>query len=427
MLLKQISSVSAVTLAGLIMTTVLGVFLARLMGPSAYGEYAWVVSLCTLVALPILGGLPSLIVREVSAKRVAMDQAGINGVVIFGHRVVFFGYIVIFVTLGSVASYTSLFDFDTAILGLALLHILFMGYEAFYSSVLRGFSLVSLAIMPKNLLRPCILIVSLIVCDFFGVDFSSKMVLMLNAGVLLFVVLCMRLMYLYRVHPHLQSNTFNLESRGWLLSLLPLTLYGAMSIANGQVVVVILGFFDETETVGLYRVAISIAGLVGVSLSIVNMVLAPRFSANFQKNDYQQINSDIRLGGGAALLGCCFVTVLFFAWGKWGISVVFGEEYNGVFALLVVLLFGELINVASGSPALLLNMSGNEVSTAKIMILAIVVTLALTVFLVPSFGGLGAAYAYSTSLIFWNIALGVVVYRKIGIISSPILNWLASK
>ncbi|MBT6123963.1 MAG: oligosaccharide flippase family protein [Halieaceae bacterium] len=42
------------------------ILLARYLGPAAFGQYAFVLSLLALLALPVAGGLPQLLTREVA-------------------------------------------------------------------------------------------------------------------------------------------------------------------------------------------------------------------------------------------------------------------------------------------------------------------------------------------------------------------------
>jgi O-antigen/teichoic acid export membrane protein len=70
---------------------------------------------------------------------------------------------------------------------------------------------------------------------------------------------------------------------------------------------------------------------------------------------------------------------------------------------MIVLLVGQLVNIAGGSVALLLNMTGHEDIVSTSLGWAFLASIILCFILVPSYGALGAAIAASSSMMLWHI------------------------
>jgi O-antigen/teichoic acid export membrane protein len=74
-----------------------------------------------------------------------------------------------------------------------------------------------------------------------------------------------------------------------------------------------------------------------------------------------------------------------------------------------------MINAGMGSVGLILNMTGNEKDTLKGHIIAALVNIILNLVLIPYFGINGAAWATAVSMICWNLILGLLVFKRLGI------------
>ena len=82
---------------------------------------------------------------------------------------------------------------------------------------------------------------------------------------------------------------------------------------------------------------------------------------------------------------------------------------------MAILVLGQLVNVGSGSVALLLNMTGYEWDTAKGVGIAAGVNFVLSLLLIPIVGIEGAAMANAVSVAVWNILMAGWVYKKLKI------------
>jgi O-antigen/teichoic acid export membrane protein len=97
------------------------------------------------------------------------------------------------------------------------------------------------------------------------------------------------------------------------------------------------------------------------------------------------------------------------------LPLVFGPAVIGALPVLGILLVGQVIASSAGSQIYLLTMSGQEMLAAIVLIGFALADLVASVMLVPPFGLAGAAMATSAALIGMNIAMGLLVWRRLGV------------
>jgi O-antigen/teichoic acid export membrane protein len=178
--------------------------------------------------------------------------------------------------------------------------------------------------------------------------------------------------------------------------------------------ILLIGAFATVEDVALYNVAFRFASLVGITLSAANSVSAPLFSSLHEenkKNELQQLVSQESLYIFVSSLGIGVALIIF---SNFFLGIL-GEEYLQARWLMMILLGGQMVNAGAGSVGYLLNMTGYQNHTARVIGWSALFNLTANLLLVPYFGGLGAAIGTSLSMILWNVWLAFNVERLLGI------------
>jgi O-antigen/teichoic acid export membrane protein len=133
----------------------------------------------------------------------------------------------------------------------------------------------------------------------------------------------------------------------------------------------------------------------------------------FKMKDMLALARITRHGG---LIVTCIATPVIFAFlvfPKW-VMGLFGEEFVEAWILLVILSVGQLVNLMTGSVAFLLMMTGHEKLHLFINIIAAVLSVFLSISLIPFFGALGAALSSAIPLILVNLLRTYYVKKKLG-------------
>ena len=92
---------------------------------------------------------------------------------------------------------------------------------------------------------------------------------------------------------------------------------------------------------------------------------------------------------------------------------LFGKEFVAGYLPLLILLFGQVISMLSGSVGFLMTMTGHQNQAAKILSAGILINILMNILLVPVFGIIGAAIATATTTAFLNIVMLSFVWKRL--------------
>jgi len=179
---------------------------------------------------------------------------------------------------------------------------------------------------------------------------------------------------------------------------------------------IMLGIFTSESNVGLYNVALKLAMLTGIILGSVNSILAPKLSETFNNDKFDSFKQLIHQSTRIIFLSTLPVLLVLLIFPEFCLSF-FGTEFIVAKNTLLILLFGQFINVSSGSVGFVLQMTGNEKVFQRILLYSLIINILLNYFLIPLLGLNGAAIASVLSMIFWNLSSVFFVYKKYNILT----------
>ncbi len=180
----------------------------------------------------------------------------------------------------------------------------------------------------------------------------------------------------------------------------------------------ILGRFASAETVGIYYVAQQIATLPQRLKSSFDPILAPVLATNLAVGNHAHVAAHVKqisFWVGAVQLGA--VLALAFT-GRAGMGL-FGPAFAGGALVLVVLLGAELLaaQAAVAESALIYVARGANLLWSFIGIL---VQTGVSLVLVPSYGGIGAAGGLAAAALFLSLAKSRLLAQRLG---HPVSGW----
>lgn len=197
-------------------------------------------------------------------------------------------------------------------------------------------------------------------------------------------------------------------------SSMPLFWMALMQLVTAWISTFILGVWGTKEEVGIFSVANRTSILIAFVLIVMNTIVAPKFAELYRKGDMQSLGVIARSSVRMMALMATPVFLVFVMAPGW-VMGLFGQGFKGGSAALMILSFGQFINVATGSVGLLLIMSGNERAMRNNVIFATAVSLLLNIFLTPVYGVVGAAVATAVSVALINLTAMVLVKRYLSI------------
>jgi len=389
--------------------------LARIMGARDYGVYAYVISWVSLLSVPATMGLDTLLVREVARYRASEDWDALRGVIQWCDRkglIVSLGVIIVWgCTWWALSDRFGPQIKSASLLGAVLLPLMVL--ISLRRGSVQGLGHVVEAQIPVMLILPGGLLALILILAFFtGVTPTTAIATqILIALFALLVATRIRSRYLPGNASVAQPSYL---SGQWIRSSLPFMFMGVAGIVNQRLSTVITGTMLGPQSAGILDVAIKGSAVVTFILTAVNMPLAPvvvELYSRGEKERLQLLITKCTRGAFLASLPVALGLIIF----STRVLSFFGNEFVSGAPALAILVLGQLVNVGSGSVALLLNMTGYEWDTAKGVGIAAGVNFVLSLLLIPIVGIEGAAMANAVSVAVWNILMAGWVYKKLKI------------
>lgn len=398
--------------SGRMLALISSVVLARALGPNGLGMYSFAVSVVLLLIPFSTLGFPELLVRELATLSDGKHWARLRG--LLRGADVLTGLASLALSLLGIASLILLgarFSSYRAVLFWASALLPVLAFERLRASDLRGLRRVALAEMP-SILRSTIVVVGVIGAYWLFPDSitpSGAMAIHIAAGVTAFVV---GSVWLVRSLPPGSRDTSPVyETRSWFMAAVPFLGLSVLFVANSQATTLLLGILGTAADVGLYRVALALGAVVPFFLESANTVISPEVARLYARRDSETLRHLITSHARMTLLATLPVVGIILLLGPLILEVAYGPDFASAFQPLVVIALGQLVNVSFGPVGPLLNMTGNVRRTVRALSLSVVWLVAANVVLIPALGPLGAAVAYSSALVLWNVLLLRAVRR----------------
>lgn len=418
-LVRSASGSFGLNVANVLLKLGTGIVLARALGASGYGVYAYAFAWLQILQIPAAMGLPSLIVRNV-AVYVSRQQWGLlRGLLVRANQAALLASLVLGLAAATaswlLASDASQQQFlDTFLLALCMLP--FMALTALRAATLRGLHLVILGQMPEAVVGP---VIALALVGGAWWLWDTPLSPLFAVGMQLTATVCAftlgAALLLWKMPAGARTAAPAYDTKIWSRSVLPFLLIGGIQVFNNQVGILILGVFEPTAEVGIYRVASLAAGLILFGLAAANAVLSPVFARLYAEGAHERLQRLITLSARAILAFSAPLALVLMLFGSELLALLFGAEYASGGTALTILAGGQLFNAAMGSIGILLNMTGFERDSTKGVALAAIVNGGLCMILIPAWGINGAATAMTASLLIWNIVLAVYLWRRTGL------------
>lgn len=147
---------------------------------------------------------------------------------------------------------------------------------------------------------------------------------------------------------------------------LPLLVTGVAIFVSTQADLWIIGIFRDKDEVATYGAAVRLVQLVIMPMLMMNAVLAPSISEQFSQGHKARLERLLR--GCAALAGLPALTALALIVFSGGpvLAWVYGDFYRSGASALLLVAAGQVVNVLSGSGAVVLMMTGHQRSAMAI-------------------------------------------------------------
>lgn len=398
---------------------VVGVLLARTIGPRGYGVYAFALSTTALLAIPSAAALSTLVVREVAAGVARERHDLVAGVTRWTDRralVLSLGAASLALLVGlALRSRLTIESRLTFTIALALVPL--ASLMAIRTATLRGLHHVVTGQVPQQIAVPAVMLSALGIVFATGHGGRLDSVLAISLYVTaVTAALALSAGMLGRWRPAAVRDAAPCyDAAAWRAAVVPLLFVSGFAYANRELGLLLVGSIAGPTDAGIYRVAVRGADLVAFALAGVNAAIAPRLARLHAMGDVAALRRLLRVAALASLAWALPVAALLIGFATWILTTIFGAEYAVGAASLSILCLGQVVNAATGPVGLLLNMSGRERVTARGHATALAVGLVAGLLFIPRWGVEGAAAASALSMVTWNLVFAVEAARALGL------------
>ena len=416
-MLKGISGTFVLNGINAILMLGLSIIIARNLRAENYGIYVFIISVVTLLGIPTKVGLSALIVRETVKYQLNKKWSYLHGLLTVVNIFVISFSILIAIITASVAWWLwgEEQNVKTITLFWALLSLPLIAFANIRGATLRGLGKIIQGLLPNEIVYPLVMLLLFGAALWLGNQLTPVVAIQYRiiAATVAFVV---GIFMLSRALPKKIFQTKRVyKLKIWGASLLSLSLFQGLKIANSEFMFVIIGFLSSAENVGLYKVANSGSLLVMFGQLTINATLAPQIVKFYNVHKIKNLQRIITLTTRFVVVISLPVALVFVFFSEQLIEFLFGSEYRAAGIALTILALGQLLNTLVGPAMLVLNMTGHEKMNVKGIILALVLNIVLSLILIPLYGLVGAAIAAATSLTVWKVVLAWWTYKYTGL------------
>jgi O-antigen/teichoic acid export membrane protein len=389
--------------------------IARILGPESFGIYIYVLAWVSVLTYGSALGFQIALLRFVSVYESNRAWSLMRGVIQYSERRV--GAVGLLVVL--IGGTGIMMRGDTIAPELSatfLVGFLLVPAWAFLwlrTATVRAFGGVVTALAPERIVRDLLLLafVALTTLGFkWTLDAPTVMTATLVSTIL---ALCMAQVAMHRLRPKM-INTANAEydATAWRQAALPLLIVGAMDALFSRTGVLLLGWIGETKNAGIYGLAFSIAFLAILPRSAIATMFAPAIARLYAHQQFAELQALILRAAIWSLCAAASIALVLAVMAEYLLSW-FGPEYVEGSNALRILLIGQVIAASAGSQTHVLAMTGHERNSAAILALSAAANVIISFVMINQFDMTGAAWATVISMILWNVAMAVFIWRRL--------------
>ncbi|MBM74415.1 MAG: hypothetical protein CMK59_03370 [Proteobacteria bacterium] len=166
--------------------------------------------------------------------------------------------------------------------------------------------------------------------------------------------------------------------------------------------ILMMGYLTSDAEIGTYKIVAAVVSICGLPVTALITIFNPIIAEKVESKALEALNELLKRVTKWVLTISTPLLMILFLLPKWALSV-FDDAYLGGALILQVLILGRFVMVSSAMAMRLIPMSGHPMLNLINGIVAALLNIILNWFLIPKYGGLGAAIATSTTIVLWSL------------------------
>ena len=392
------------------------ILLARYLGATAFGVYSYALSWAVILAALGVFGLDRLVVREVAIHTVSASWHECR--LLLRWATGFAAGLAAAIAVGAVLL-RSILEAPAGISEWACIAaapiIPLLAVSTVQQAALRGLLRIGQSQLPLNFVRPiAALLLSVVLASAAGHRPTATEALAATTVAAILAVGVGSWLITVALPKSGQPAVVPPRSRAWLRSCTTLFLVSSLASLSATEIL-ILGVYERPEVVGAYSAALQCAASVSLGFNVLTALLSPRFAALYATSRHEQLRKLLLRGQVLAIAVGVPVAVVLASHGDSLLRYLYGPGFARAHTALTLLVAGQVANILAGPTAALLTMTGHERDAIPGLAAAAVANIVGALWLVPRWGINGAAIAAIAAVVTWNIVLGWLVRKRLGL------------
>lgn len=401
------------TIIGLLLGFVGRVVLIRFTTQCEYGIYSLAFTILSIFVVISTLGLGEGSTRYIAYFRGKGEEGNVRSVISSSIKIALATSISLAAISFFVSDFISINIFHTPELSTPLkifsVAIPFSVLLSVFIAIFRGFGKVDEKVYFQDVLRPVLFLLFLIGVVLFNLPFIG----FFYAYILSIAVTCVSFM-MYMMKKFAQSigkNSVGNPMTKKLLSFsIPLLAVSMMIMVMSWTDTLMLGYFKTPEVVGVYNAALPLAHLLSTVIASVGFLYIPIISQLYGKNQMEELGRSYAISTKWCFMGTLPIFFIFFLFPDVVLNLLFGSRYISAAIVLQVLSLGFIFNSYFGLNYHTLITTGKSNFLMQCFLFSGAMNIALNVFLIPTFGAVGAAIASASSFAIVEVVMTVKLY-----------------
>lgn len=417
-LLKRSFRIMVIQGTGLLLSLSVNILLARIFGEEVFGVYSLITSWSILLAVLALFGMDDSHLVKLPSFKLAKAFSEIKAQFTWSFKINFFTSIFSILAAFALINYGHIrglseysHEFNYGLVMVAIL--------CFYNnliSFLRGLDLVVAGEIIDKIFRPTAFGLFLYLLYVLKPFIGAATPLLANNMALL-IVFCTAFIFIF---PYLRSAR-NSEKENLRFRISPnfrYTLLNLLYLLANRLDILLLGILVAPVMVGHYNVASRFSELFSYPIAIINLSLPTLLAKEKHNKGIASSPRLLMMIARNSFFQCLFLDLIVLLGGNWFLSW-YGKGFTQAFPVLCILLSSSLISAFTGSIDVFFILHGSEKKAIYSRIAGLVISLVTAIFLIPSYGMVGAALAMLGGNIVYCSMLELLFYREYGLFINP--------
>jgi O-antigen/teichoic acid export membrane protein len=279
---------------------------------------------------------------------------------------------------------------------------------------LQGSKKIILSQLAEKIIKPTSMVILVLAVFYVQKEISFNKLILINLAAIGITLIITLIFFQRNIGFKLKDLRPAFEFNTWIYSAGSFFLLGILYILNSRIDIFLLGLLKGSAEVGVYNIGLKISETISFGLVIVNFVLAPVIAKLFAGGEMFQLQQIVTRAAQMVFLFSFPLVLLIFLFGQ-NVLAFFGVDFLNGNKALIILCFGQIINILCGSVGTLLMMTGHQRFSLYSLGISTVFNIVVNIILTPAYGVVGTAFATAGSLAIWNLLMYWFVRKKIKI------------